>query len=468
MKKIKYTLLIMLATFMSVTYAKADVISGGNNIPINGYLSQTAGNKLYEFNNSNVYETIGDVPKNFSFQFCYDGDVQSYSSTYFDDLTIIKSDSSCTYPGSSYTGGKVLYVFGTLNTTNNLNCSVSGTNCIYKNFNWYMSSSVSNSISLIQSAVSTDPFVYDYAGNNIINQNQQIIEQNKEVADKIDDLNESFNDCRDSYNELYLSDTSFTENGLTFTIKDNVIYIKGTSTGWTQTLYIPVHKTLNTTYTITSYLSGTTGGISPKLAYSSGGSDYYPTIYGSYTLPADAYLIQLYFIVDGGVTVDATIKFQLEKGTTSHSWELPGQEVCKNKIDDTNNKLDQTNQQLGDLNSNITNSDSSEATNSAGNFFSGFETDTFGLTSIITAPLDLIGSITSSSCSPLSLTIPFVNKPFNLPCMTTIYEDYFGDFLTIYQTITFGIVAYWVCVRIFALVKDFKNPDHDEIEVLDL
>lgn len=134
-------------------------------------------------------------------------------------------------------------------------------------------------------------------------------------------------------------------------------------------------------------------------------------------------------------------------------------------IIDQNN---QTNQELGDINDNLTNSDSSDATNEAGNFFSGFETDTFGLTSIITAPLDLIGSITSSSCTPLPLTLPFVDKSFNLPCMTTIYKNYFGDFLTIYQTITFGIVAYWVCVRIFALVKDFKNPDHDEIEVLDL
>jgi len=109
-----------------------------------------------------------------------------------------------------------------------------------------------------------------------------------------------------------------------------------------------------------------------------------------------------------------------------------------------------------------------EASNEASEFFSGFETDTFGLTSIITAPLNLIGSITSSSCSPLGLEVPFSNSTLNLPCMTSIYERYFGSFLDVYQTITFGIIAYWVCVKIFALVKDFKNPDHDEIEVMDL
>ena len=144
-------------------------------------------------------------------------------------------------------------------------------------------------------------------------------------------------------------------------------------------------------------------------------------------------------------------------------------------INETNNKLDnlnqtqqETNNQLNDLNENINNDNTDEATNEASEFFSTFQTDTFGLTSIITAPLTLIQSITSTTCSPLGLPLPYVDKTLNLPCLSSIYEEYFGVFLDIYQTITFGIVAYWVCVRIFNLVKDFKNPDHDEIEVLDL
>lgn len=108
------------------------------------------------------------------------------------------------------------------------------------------------------------------------------------------------------------------------------------------------------------------------------------------------------------------------------------------------------------------------AQDSAGGFFNDFTTDTHGLTAIITAPLSLISKITSSSCSPLVLPLPYVDKDLTLPCMGDIYSSYFGSFLSIYQVITFGVVAYWVCVRIFNLVKDFKNPDHDEIEVLDL
>lgn len=108
------------------------------------------------------------------------------------------------------------------------------------------------------------------------------------------------------------------------------------------------------------------------------------------------------------------------------------------------------------------------AQDSAGGFFNDFTTDTHGLTAVITAPLSLIESITSSACSPLVIPLPYIDKDLTLPCMGAIYSNYFGSFLSIYQIITFGIVAYWVLVRIFNLVKDFKNPDHDEIEVLDL
>lgn len=109
-----------------------------------------------------------------------------------------------------------------------------------------------------------------------------------------------------------------------------------------------------------------------------------------------------------------------------------------------------------------------KAQDSAGGFFNDFTTDTHGLTAVVTAPLSLISSITSSSCSPLVIPLPYVDKDLTLPCMSNIYSNYFRSFLSIYQIITFGIVAYWVLVRIFNLVKDFKNPDHDEIEVLDL
>lgn len=144
------------------------------------------------------------------------------------------------------------------------------------------------------------------------------------------------------------------------------------------------------------------------------------------------------------------------------------QQQIKQEIAGMQQKQQQTNEKLDTLNDNITNSDSSGATNNASGFFEGFTTDTFGLTSIITAPLNLIKSITSSTCTPLTLSMPFVKQNVTIPCMTQIYRNYFGSFLTVYQLITFGLVSYWVCVHVFRMVKDFKNPEHDEIEVVDL
>lgn len=144
------------------------------------------------------------------------------------------------------------------------------------------------------------------------------------------------------------------------------------------------------------------------------------------------------------------------------------QQEANQKLNDINNSIKNQTEEQKKTNDTLKDANTQGAQDSAGGFFNDFTTDTHGLTAIITAPLSLISKITSSSCSPLVIPLPFVDKDLTLPCMGVIYSQYFGSFLSIYQVITFGIIAYWVCVRIFNLVKDFKNPDHDEIEVLDL
>lgn len=144
------------------------------------------------------------------------------------------------------------------------------------------------------------------------------------------------------------------------------------------------------------------------------------------------------------------------------------QQEANQKLNDINNSIKNQTEEQKKTNDTLKDDNTQGAQDSAGGFFNDFTTDTHGLTAIITAPLSLISKITSASCSPLVLPLPFVDKDLTLPCMGAIYSQYFGSFLSIYHIITFGIVAYWVCVRIFNLVKDFKNPDHDEIEVLDL
>lgn len=91
-----------------------------------------------------------------------------------------------------------------------------------------------------------------------------------------------------------------------------------------------------------------------------------------------------------------------------------------------------------------------------------------GLTSIITAPLNLIKNLSNSSCSSLVLSIPLVNSAITLPCMSSIYQNYFGSLFSIYQTITTGFIAYWCLINLLRMINSFKDPQEDKIEVMEL
>lgn len=137
-------------------------------------------------------------------------------------------------------------------------------------------------------------------------------------------------------------------------------------------------------------------------------------------------------------------------------------------VEEVKTATNEVKQEIKSTNDTLNNDNVDESLTEADGFFNGFTTNTHGLTGIITAPLNAIQSLTSKTCSPLVLPIPFVDKDLTLPCMRKIYTDNFGGFMNLYDVIVIGIVSYWVLVRIFTLVKDFKNPDHDEIEVVDL
>lgn len=101
-------------------------------------------------------------------------------------------------------------------------------------------------------------------------------------------------------------------------------------------------------------------------------------------------------------------------------------------------------------------------------FFDNFNNEDFGLSEIITIPLDTITSLTSKSCQPLSIPIPKTGKNINLPCMTQVYQDKIPSVFSIWQIVSFGIIAYFVAIDIFHMVKGFKDPESDKVEVLDL
>lgn len=137
-------------------------------------------------------------------------------------------------------------------------------------------------------------------------------------------------------------------------------------------------------------------------------------------------------------------------------------------VEEVKTATNEVKQEIQSTNDTLNNSDTSEATNEASNLFNNHQDNDFGLSGVITAPLNLIRSLTSKTCSQVVLPIPFVDKDLKLPCLSPIYREHFNGILSIYQIVLFAIVGYRICVSIFFMVKGFKDPNKDEIEVMDL
>lgn len=325
--------------------------------------------------------------------------------------------------------------------------------------------------------------------NNLIS-NQTTIIQNEisnmqqDISGSIDDMKDSINDnidknlnsCRDSINLLPNNGTTSTINGITFTINnDKSITMNGTSTA------VANFRIFGTSWSDTSNVINLNNGISYTISKGTQNAIIYvrdainninteTPLNGIRTFNNMSKITYVYIQVQSGKTLNnETIYPMIEKGTSASQYEEHGKNVCENKLDTAETTRKGILGKIKDLFNLFNSDDIGDSADDGADFINDFNTNTFGLTSIVTAPLNLIQSLTSSSCTELRLPLPYLNNKFLiLPCMTSIYSQYFGSFFTMYQTITYGIIAYWVIVRIFNQVKDFKNPEHDEIEVVDL
>lgn len=112
---------------------------------------------------------------------------------------------------------------------------------------------------------------------------------------------------------------------------------------------------------------------------------------------------------------------------------LNQQKEFNKKQDETNKNLEnieekqnQTNQKVDDLKDSITSTDAPELdalSNSAGWFPAG------PLDSILNLPLSFLQNLftnLSKTCQPVTLSLPYVNKNIQLPCLNTIYSQIDG------------------------------------------
>lgn len=125
-----------------------------------------------------------------------------------------------------------------------------------------------------------------------------------------------------------------------------------------------------------------------------------------------------------------------------------------------------------ELNSSINNDNVDSGTGS--DFFNNFNTtDNGGISGIITKPLVLINSLLSNnnSCSDLTFSIQFPalsSKSVSLPSGCILWDKVPSSVVNLYQVFVVGFSSYYLLKRLFKDVEDLKNPDKDEVEVIDL
>lgn len=93
--------------------------------------------------------------------------------------------------------------------------------------------------------------------------------------------------------------------------------------------------------------------------------------------------------------------------------------------------------------------------------------DNSGIQAIINAPLNFINGLTNV-CSPISLTIPFINANVTIPCIKQELTTHVPTIVPVLSTAINGFIIYRILLDLVFIVKNSRNPDDDRIEVLDL
>lgn len=101
-------------------------------------------------------------------------------------------------------------------------------------------------------------------------------------------------------------------------------------------------------------------------------------------------------------------------------------------------------------------------------FFTDFDVNYHGLSSLITLPLTYLSNISSSSCSAITLPLPFLNSNIVLPCFSTYYSNFLGSLYNIIQFIIRGFIYYFIVLDSFNFIKKLHSPNNTSVEVIDL
>lgn len=138
-------------------------------------------------------------------------------------------------------------------------------------------------------------------------------------------------------------------------------------------------------------------------------------------------------------------------------------------VEEVKKATDEVKEETKKTNDTLNNSDTSEAQSDADSFFNDFdEGDTGSLMNLVKLPLKFLNSL-NNSCKPISLDTGYIGT-IKLDCLsTTLYnQSGFANWFNIISLVLNGVIMYGCIRKIISVVQRLKNPDDDEIEVMDL
>lgn len=283
-----------------------------------------------------------------------------------------------------------------------------------------LNNSINNSTNKITGSITDSE---NNINNNIDDMEQAIVDSNKETQEVIKD---QFNSCRDSYNLLNSSNTTIVKNQNGEDRSGYYVQIKETGN------YYLLLNTSNTMY------FGKSNSLTNVTTLIGSTSSTYSTNYRFNTGE--------YFVIWG--TKSDTDKLMVTLASNGTNYEAYGEEICSNKIDETNDKLDNLQGALTDDSSpNI-----DGLTDSAGWLPPG------PLDSVLNLPLSLFNALTTNlgkSCTSISLPLPFVDTNLQLPCISTLYNKIgISSFISWIGVIVSGFMLYTYLLKLYKWIED--------------
>ena len=296
--------------------------------------------------------------------------------------------------------------------------------------------------------------------NSIQNSTDTIINnQNQNNEQLKDTINENFNSCRPSVNLFNYASTNFVDSGnISLSGTANDFTISATGGGIVRAYYLTdinfstLYRYMSSNYVDNSILLAITNSNN----YSSW-SDYANdrTII-NWNMNNNSQSLSnyqgkyLWVQLRGSVAQEyysVNYKDLVFSKNIVSNYEAYGEEICSNKIDETNDKLDGIQGALTDSSAPNT----SGLENSAGWLPAG------PLDSILNLPLTMLNSLTNSlgkTCSPLNLTLPYVNKQIQIPCLSAIFAQITGvnGLWTWVGTIASVLILYNYLLNLYAWV----------------